>query len=227
MTEQGQRAAKVWRDPDFVTAWASNDAMGDLLAFPRHLAAALVAHDNPDPRLVIDIGSGPGAFLATFLDEFPRAHGIWSDASEPMLARARDGLAAYGDRVEYRLADMTGLDSGDIPGGADVVMTSRAAHHLDRSALRTFYAKAAERLVPGGWLVNLDHVGPADVWDRRFRAVRPRFIRPQAETPQHHHNYPLTGTGDHLDAFARAGLTDVEIAWKAFYTCLFMARKDG
>ena len=29
------------------------------------------------------------------------------------------------------------------------------------------------------------------------------------------------------DAFAAAGFTDVEVAWRAFFTCLFMGRKDS
>lgn len=227
MTEQGRRVAEVWQDPAFAEAWATGDAMGDLLALPRRLAAAIVAHDRPQPSLVVDIGSGPGAFLAVFLDEFPAARGICTDASEAMLTRARDALAAHGDRVQFRLTDMTDLTSGGIPAGADVIMTSRAAHHLDRAGLTAFYAEAAERLAPGGWLINLDHTGPADVWDGRFRAIRPRFATPRRTEPKHHHTYPLTSIEDHLNGYAQAGITDVEIAWKAFFTCLFVGRKAG
>jgi trans-aconitate methyltransferase len=222
MTEQGQRVAAVWQDPSFAKAWSEGDAMGDLLALPRRLAAALVAYDRPDVRLVVDIGSGPGAFLATFLDEFPNARGVWSDASEAMLDRARDTLTPYRDRVDFRLVDMTDLSG--IPAGVDAIITSRAAHHLDRAGLAAFYAEAAAHLAPGSWLINLDHTGPSDIWDKRFRAVRPRFATPRREEPKHHHNYPLTSVDDHLDAYARAGITDVEIAWKAFFTCLFMGR---
>lgn len=225
MTEQGRRVAAVWQDPAFADAWADSDALADLLAFPRRLAAALVAHDRPKTRLVIDIGSGPGAFLAAFLDEFPAAAGVWSDASAAMRARARDSLAGYGDRVEFRLADMTDLSGAGLPADADAIMTSRAAHHLDRQGLAAFYAAAAGHLAPGGWLINLDHTGPSDVWDKRFRAVRPRLAAPRPAEPKHHHDYPLPGIDDHLDAYASAGITDVEIAWKAFYTCLFMGRK--
>jgi hypothetical protein len=46
----------------------------------------------------------------------------------------------------------------------------------------------------------------------------------KARHSRHHRNYPLTGIDDHLDAVARAGITDVESAWKAFYTCPLMGR---
>jgi len=84
-------------------------------------------------------------------------------------------------------------------------------------------------LAPGGWLVNLDHIGPAgpgDTWDKRLRTARKQFGA-QSNGPKHHHNYPLTSVDDHLRALAAAGFTDVEVAWRAFFTCLFMARKDS
>jgi SAM-dependent methyltransferase len=224
MTEQGRQIAAPWQDPAFVAAWAAGDAMSDLLALPMRLAAALVAADSPEVRAVVDVASGPGAFLACFLEEFPAARGIWSDASEAMLGRARETLAPYSERVEFRPADMTDLvGGGGIPAGVDVIVTSRAAHHLDRAGLTTFYGEAAALLAPGGWLINLDHTGPDEIWDQRFRAVRARFVPPRPET-KHHHNYPLPSIDDHLSAYADAGLADVEIAWKAFYTCLFMGK---
>jgi hypothetical protein len=63
--------------------------------------------------------------------------------------------------------------------------------------------------------------GPDDVWDQRLRAARKQFgVSPDG--PKHHHSYPLTSVQDHLNAFAAAGITDVEVPWRAFYTCLFM-----
>lgn len=234
-TSQGERAAAPWRDAGFARSWAEGDPFRDLLDFPRRVAAAIVAGDNPEPATIIDVAAGPGAVLEIFLEQFPSARGIWTDASEAMLGLGKERLAPFGDRVEYRIADMTDLDRAGLPSQADVITTSRAAHHLDRDGLIAFYTEAAQRLAPGGWLVNLDHIGPAsqagppaaagldDVWDQRLRAARKRFgVSPDG--PKHHHNYPLTSLSDHLDAFAAAGITDVEVPWRAFYTCLFMGR---
>ena len=226
MTAPEDQAA-VWKDAGFARLWAETDGFGSVLAFPWKLAAALVADDRPGARLVVDVASGPGAFLATFLKELPGCAGVWMDASEAMLEQARERLARFGGRVEFQLGDMTDLDAAGPPGDADALITSRALHHLDHAGLVTFYAQAARHLAPGGWLVNLDHTGPADVWDKRFRAVRERFTAPGSERATHPHHYPFTSIGDHLDAFAAAGIDDVEIAWKALYTCLFMARKPA
>jgi SAM-dependent methyltransferase len=234
MTEHGQQAAAIWREADFAHGWAQGDGFRDVLAFPRRMAAVIVAGDRPDPGLIVDVGSGPGDFLAVMLQEFPSARGIWTDASEAMLGLAHDRLAEFGDRVEFRIADMTdlaaaaGTDAGGFPS-AGVITTSRAVHHLDRAGLFGFYQQAASLLNPGGWLINLDHIGPAgpgDVWDKRLRAARRQFgVAPSG--PQHHHTYPLTSVADHLQAFAAAGFCDVEVAWRAFFTCLFMGRKDS
>ena len=227
MTTQGQQAAMPWQDPEFAAEWSLSDAGNDLLALPRAMAAASVGADRPGASLVADIGAGPGAVLETFLTELPAARGMWCDASEAMLAQARTRLAPLGDRVEYVVGDMTDLDAAGIPGDLDALVTSRAAHHLDREGLAAFYAAAARHLAPGGWMVNLDHVGPAEVWDKRYRQVRKRFVPPALPSDRHHHNYPLPSEEDHLAGFAAAGITDVAVAWKAFYTCLFMGRAEG
>ena len=57
------------------------------------MAAVIVAGDRPAPGLIVDVGSGPGDFLAVMLQQFPSARGIWTDASEAMLGLARDRLA--------------------------------------------------------------------------------------------------------------------------------------
>lgn len=238
MTTQGAQAAEIWRDEDFARSWAAGDSIHDLLDFPRRMAAAIVAEDIPAPATIVDIGAGPGAVLEVFLERFPDARGVWSDASMSMLDMAKERLAPFGDRVEYVLADMTALEGTGLPDQADVITTSRAAHHFDKAGLAAFYAAAARRLKPGGWLVNLDHVGPAsqagppgvagfdEVWDQRLRSAREAF-GVASNGPRHHHTYPLTGVQDHLDAFGAAGITDVEVTWRAFITCLFTGRKAG
>jgi SAM-dependent methyltransferase len=225
VTQQDERGANVWREDDFARSWAQQDRLADMLDFPRRIAAALVADDNPAPQCVLDIASGPGAFLSVFLERFPSARGIWTDVSDAMLDLAKTNLGKFGDRVEYRIVDMTDLAGSGLPGGVDVITTSRAAHHLSREELFSFYAQAAALLAPGGWLVNLDHTGPDDVWDKRLRTVRKQFVPPASWRSSHHHSYPLTSITDHLEGFAAAGLEDREMVWRAFFTCLFTGRK--
>jgi SAM-dependent methyltransferase len=228
MTEQGERTSAAWQDAAFASSWADRDRNRNLLGFPRALAAGLVADTDPQPQLVVDIGSGPGDFLAVFLEAFPSARGVWTDASDAMRELAQERLRPYGDRVIYRIVDMTQIGGQEDLTSADVVTTSRAAHHLDRDGLHAFYAEATRLLVPGGWLVNLDHTGSGDVWDARFRRVRKRLVGSSSKEPKlkpHRHEHPLTTVRDHLDGLSAAGLIEVEVAWKACHTCLFVGRR--
>lgn len=225
MSTQSRTAAEIWKDHAFATAWAEGDTITDLLALPRRVAAAVVAHDRPECELIVDVGSGPGAFLSVFLDRFPEARGIWTDASEAMYDKARTELAPYGDRITYQVLDMA--DIGSLAGGIDALITSRAVHHLDAAGLRAFYTAAASVLAPGGWLVNLDHTGPGEVWDARLRAARDATIPKRPKAGGHHHDGPLTSISDHHTALDAAGFTDRDTPWRAFFTVLFMARKQG
>lgn len=58
------------------------------------VAAALEAH--PDPRRVLDCGTGSGALLLTVLAENPSATGIGIDSSEAALAVASDNAERLG-----------------------------------------------------------------------------------------------------------------------------------
>lgn len=214
-----------WTERETALGWAAGDAQGDLLRLPRLIAAEVVAIDRPQPAVVADIGSGPGDFLAVFLRRFPEARGIWCDISTTMEELGRDRLAGFDGRVEYRIADMTDLSG--LSTGLDVIMTSRAVHHLDRDGLHAFYRDTAAHLAPGGWLVNLDHFGPDERWNARLREARARLVPRTSEQKPHHHNYPLTGVEDHLHALRAAGFTDAETPWRGFVTALFMARRDG
>src|SRR5919107_5370053 len=85
------------------------DSLKEMLVLPRRISATVVAADRPGTALVVDVGSGPGDYLATMLDTFPAARGLWTDVSPAMEDIARPALAAYGDRVEFRLVDIEDL----------------------------------------------------------------------------------------------------------------------
>lgn len=228
MTTLGQQAAAEWSNTEFATEWIKADsAVTDQWAYPRAIASALVAQDRPDVRLVIDIASGPGGFLEVFLDRFPDAAGVWTDASETMLATARERLARFGDRVTYLMGDMTDLAAIGLPAGADAVLTSRATHHLDRAGISAFYQEAASHLAPGGWLANMDHIRPRETWAGRLKAAKKsmsgRGNKPKTSI-KHNHEGPRLTIQDNVDGLHDAGL-DAEMPWKAFGTCLFVGRK--
>lgn len=214
-----------WMDERLAARWTAADSLKEMLVVPRRISARIVAADRPGSTLLVDVGSGPGDYLATFLDAYPVARGVWTDVSPAMEDIARPELARYGDRVEFRIVGIEDLSG--LPDRADVITTSRASHHFDAATLARFYTEAATHLAPGGWLVNLDHVLSPGAWDRRLRAARKAMIPPKKEGTGHSHDKPLPTAAEHLSGLAAAGFTDVEVPWRTFYTCLFMARKDG
>jgi SAM-dependent methyltransferase len=203
---------------------AGQEVLHALLDLPRAIAAEIVAADRPGSRLVIDIGSGPDTLLDRFLAALPGARGVWADVSSAMVSFARDRLATYAPRVDFQLADMT--DIRGLPFPADVIASSHASHHLSPRQLRQFYAEAHTRLAPGGWLVNLDYTYSVSAeWDKRLRAARTALI-PPARAGQASHDIATPPTAaEHLGALRAAGFTDLDVPWRAFPTCLFMARR--
>lgn len=214
----------AWRQEGFAKAWTEQDGMAELLRLPRHLVAAIAAHARP-PRKILDIGSGPGAFLTILLDAFPEASGTWLDTASEMAEIARPGLARFGDRVDYVIGDMSNLAAAGLADAYDLIVSSRAVHHLPPEELPAFYRSTRQLLNPGGWVANLDHTHSASAaWQARYSAIRPIFVKPGSSQLSHPHPYRLGTEQEHLAAMHTAGLVSIEIPWKAFYTCLLMAQ---
>ncbi|ATY34555.1 peptide chain release factor N(5)-glutamine methyltransferase [Sphingomonas psychrotolerans] len=77
------------------------------------IETAIDYFDERAPMRILDLGTGPGTLLLAALDQWPEAHGLGVDASEPALGYARSNAdrLGMGHRAELRLGDWTrGLD---------------------------------------------------------------------------------------------------------------------
>lgn len=218
-------------DETAAQAWAERAVRVEDVEFPWRLAAELVGEARPEIRLVLDAASGPGGFLAVVLHAFPDARGVWFDVSTTMRDEAQRALAEYGDRVEFRVGDLAEVaavvaDAGR-PGTFDLVVSSRATHHLALPELTRFYQQAAELLAPGGWLANIDSMSESPEWRARLRAVRAR--RRAANGVPDVRTHPQLNVAaklsEHEAALRAAGFTEIELVWRVFVTGLLMARK--
>lgn len=131
------------------------EGQAELFAPLNRRAAAWVATWQPEPGLLVDVGSGPGVVSCQLADAFPGARVVALDGSASLLERARAraerlGLADRFGTLEAELPD--GL--GDLEYPADVMWASRSLHHLgdQRAALAAF----AERLAPDGVLALVE-----------------------------------------------------------------------
>ena len=121
----------------------------------------VVHHFRPAPTRIIDLGCGDGILARLLLDRYPAASAVLVDHSPPMLERAREAMAAYGDRCEIRQGDL-GAPIVELCGGlADIVVSGYAIHHLPHERKRSLYGEIYDRLSPSGLFVNVEHVASA------------------------------------------------------------------
>jgi ubiquinone/menaquinone biosynthesis C-methylase UbiE len=111
------------------------------------------------PQRVVDLGCGDGILSRAILNAFPEATAVLVDHSAPMLDRARQAMAKFGDRVSVVQSDLTELLPANV-SAADVVVSAFAIHHLPGDRKKALYTDIFQRLSPGGLFINLEHVAP-------------------------------------------------------------------
>jgi release factor glutamine methyltransferase len=178
-------------------------AVGPAVLVPRPETEALVVRvldlcrGLPAPR-ILDVGTGSGAIAVAVAKHLPRAAVTASDVSAAALEVARGNAARHGlaDRVGFVESDL--LDDPRLAGPWDAIVSNPpyvrddefdalprdVRLHEPRGALvagptgaevvERLVPAAAERLVPGGWLVV--EIGPAVVAAaERAIAAEPRL----------------------------------------------------
>ena len=89
---------------------AAYDADMDLMHPNRHKMAevimAVLSASTPDPRLVVDLGTGTGFLLDRLLRRFPNCRAVAVDGSQQMVAAAQSRLGSLAERVEFVVGDL-------------------------------------------------------------------------------------------------------------------------
>lgn len=110
---------------------------------------------------VLELGTGTGETAVRILTLHPHARWTGIDASEPMLARARERLPDAELRTS-RLED-------PLPAGRfDLVVSVLAVHHLNAEGKRNLFRRIATLLASGGRFVLGDVVVPEREEDVRI-----------------------------------------------------------
>ena len=109
--------------------------------------AVLAQLELEGSETVLDAGCGTGRLTALLAERVPRGQIIALDASEAMLAKARETLAPFGRRISFVQADLEALVLSEV---CDVVFSTATFHWVkDHIALfRGLYGA----LRPGGRL---------------------------------------------------------------------------
>ncbi len=185
MTRGGLRRPHDWHSQEYVSEWISEDEARDPVRRPRlreMLQAAPFPRDAP--LAVLDVGAGYGAVTEELLRIFPQALVTLQDYSEPMLAAARQRLAAHADKLRVVTVDLTDPAWPQAVGGPFDLATSAIVLHNLRDDAKIFacYRAIHDLLRPGGWFLDYDLF--------------------------------FDGVESHLAAMRRAGFTTVECRWE-------------
>jgi ubiquinone/menaquinone biosynthesis C-methylase UbiE len=152
-----------WHDDAYVDEWIARDADRPERVLMLRGVVASLPFDHGDALRVLDIGGGWGVLTAEVLSRFPNASVVLHDFSEPMLARAAEHLAGFGDRVTFRRADLSDPRWTDAVGGSfDAVVSSSAIHNVRHPAtIERIYHDVFPLVRTGGEFVNVDRM-PTD-----------------------------------------------------------------
>ena len=146
---------------------------------------------------VLDAGCGSGRVTELLAERLPHGQVVALDGSAAMVEAARERLAAFGDRIEYVVADLG--EAIPLEGAVDAVLSTATFHWVpDHDAL---FANLAAVLRPGGRLVaQCGGVGNIASVQRVLASTGDGWLGPV------HFETPMATVG-RLDA---AGFVDIE-----------------
>jgi tRNA (cmo5U34)-methyltransferase len=127
--------------------------LAEIPGFQKLQASVAAATEGIDARAVLELGTGTGETALGVLARHPNARWTGIDASEAMLARARERLPKA-DLHDGRLED-------PLPQGPfDLVVSVLAVHHLDGPGKRDLFRRVGDVIREGGRFVLGDVVVP-------------------------------------------------------------------
>jgi SAM-dependent methyltransferase len=163
---------------------------------PVALARMVEFAELPADSRVLDAGCGPGIVAEAFLAAGHRVHG--ADLAGEMVRRARERCARFGDRARFEQGSLFQLP---LEATFHAAVSRFVVHHAQDPI--AFIRAKAERVRPGGVVLVSDHVADPDPelarWHREIEHGRDRT-----------HVRSLS-SGELVDAFARAGLSNLRL----------------
>jgi tRNA (cmo5U34)-methyltransferase len=226
-----RRAGHHWKEADRVAEYVQKTDT----AFPeaQEVYGILIAtqpREQDAPLRILDIGSGHGVVAAALLSALPNATAIGLDISEPMMAEGKVRMAPFGKRFSYHVADFADGDlPSDLPGTFDLVVSSRAIHHLISPNKAKLYAQIHARLNDGGAFFNIDNMRPRDEYFRAvYRKMGNRSTRPQGMGGGNggsgtEHPDPVD---EQLTWLRDAGFAHVDCLWKKLGRAMIVGYKS-
>ena len=170
----------IWKLPAIVNRFLSYRAAIPLAHEQIGVMMSILKSREQPVENFLDLGCGDGILGAAILGEYPSAHGVLADFSEPMLVQAREGLKDYASQLAFE-----NLDYGDKAwvnrispmGPFDAIVSGYSIHHQPDVRKPEVYAEIYSLLKPNGWFINIEHVSSAaqlnvDLFEKHYTSAR-------------------------------------------------------
>lgn len=152
---------EVWKLPTIVDRFLSYRAAIPMAQEQIGVMMSILRTRLEPVQSFLDLGCGDGILGAAILGEYPSAHGLLVDFSEPMLEQAREQLKDYESQLTFE-----NLDYGDPAwvnaiqyfGPFDAIVSGYSIHHQPDARKRVLYQQIFSLLKSGCWFVNIEHV---------------------------------------------------------------------
>ena len=172
--------AAVWKESPIIQRFLSYRAALPMASEQIGVMLSILG-TRPEPvSRFIDLGCGDGILGAAVLGQYPDAHGLLVDFSEPMLAKAREQLAGVAQQLEFLnldYGDPAWVESVRADGPFEAIVSGYSIHHQPDARKRAIYTEIFDLLTPGGWFVNVEHVSSAartsiDLFEKHYIDAR-------------------------------------------------------
>lgn len=129
--------------------------------------AQLVARQCSQNLKVLDLGAGTGILSDHIINVCPQAKLTLIDASEEMLAIAKQRLAGHDTNFFC-----SRLEDSLTVAGFGAIVSALSIHHLEDNQKEQLFARVFASLEPGGIFVNADqYAGPTAQHDEIYREM--------------------------------------------------------
>ena len=238
---------EVWKLPEIVGRFLSYRA-AILLAQEQIGVMMSILRTRPEPlENFLDLGCGDGILGAAILGEYPSAHGVLVDFSEPMLEQAREQLKDYEHQLSFEnldYGDPAWVNSLQQHGPFDAVVSGYSIHHQPDERKQEIYQEIFGLLKPGAWFVNIEHVSSAamtniDLFEDHYISARHVIERNNGGTrtfeqiSEEYKNRPdkaaniLAPVELQCDWLREIGFEEVDCYFRIYELAIFAGRKPN
>ena len=171
---------EVWKLPVIVNRFLSYRAAIPMAQEQIGVMMSILKSKEQPIEKFLDLGCGDGILGAAILGEYPSAHGVLVDFSEPMLEQAREQLKEYTNQLAFEnldYGDPAWMNRMQAYGLFDTIVSGYSIHHQPDERKQQIYGEIFTLLKPDGWFVNIEHIASAaqlniDLFELHYASTR-------------------------------------------------------